>query len=167
MQFQNCSAGNGGAIKWTDVEYSIVSNCSFINCLADEISGAIKWGGALNATLSNCNFENCSAENSGAISWDSGKIVVSYCSFVNNTAREGCGGAIWCIIGDELLISNCTFMNNAAADGGALYLEDYNKGMVEDSFFKNNFALNNPNIYNETELTLKKQCIFCSYGLFI
>ena len=115
--FINCNANNGGAIYFNNSAHDSVSNCSFTNCNANN-GGAIYWSTGTNDSVSNCSFTNCNASdrNGGAIYWDvSFYDSASNCSFTNCNASV-CGGAIYSDYGSDNSVSNCNFVNCSTDD---------------------------------------------------
>ena len=80
-------------------------------------------------------------ENSGGaiLALYSGKVRISNCLFVDNTAMTGespGGGAIYCFWSD-IIVRNCKFMNNQSYSGGALFLHE------SDAILENNIITKN------------------------
>ncbi|WP_407380375.1 Ig-like domain repeat protein [Methanobrevibacter sp.] len=100
-----------------------VNNCIFVNNLETAIIG-----GSETLEVRNSNFIN----NSHAIAMGSGSV--DNCTFVNNSASSGDGGAIRI---DSGSVDNCTFVNNSASNyGGAIRFDD--EGNVNNCVFVNN-----------------------------
>ena len=70
-----------------------------------------------------CIFRDCNAGFGGAIYCSSlyGRVLLRGCSFFENTAGPGLGGAVYCMLGG-LILSDCLFEGNHAENsGGAVY----------------------------------------------
>ena len=115
--------GQGGAIFWNG-DFGILENCTFDNCLAGE-GGAIYYDRNSNGTILGCNFVNCSSYNGGAISWTFNKDgSVVGCNFTDCHSDQD-GGAIYWMENTGGYISDCNFMNCVATPdesggGGAI-----------------------------------------------
>ena len=119
--FEDNHGKNGGAV-WSD-STNVVNNCNFTNNIADEAGGAVNWRyGAPNIT--NCIFDNNSAPKGGALylNKSSEDSFISNCDFINNTADVG--GAIYNNNSTDGIVSGCNFIENSAlnGDGGAIYI---------------------------------------------
>ena len=121
------SSGNhtGGAIFWLG-SYGVIDNCLFINNKAPLTSntlggGAINWGNdgrTVNGTVMNSVFIGNSAKNGGAIYWgNSAEGRVLNCTFEENDAENGTGGAIFWR-GDKSHIVDSNFTDNHAKENG-------------------------------------------------
>ena len=130
---------HGGAVSFGNNGF--VTNCTFVNNVADDWGGAIKFGE--NATLRNCKFYCCSASRGGAIYLDK-NAVVEYCDFINNSAfgQYSNGGAI-VSSGSYSIVSltDCNFMGNNAPQGSAIYF--YIISAPEPVIISNSHFLNN------------------------
>jgi hypothetical protein len=106
--------------------------------ITDGNAGNGAGGGIFNngvVIVSNCTFSNNSSNASygGGIFNQTGTLTLSNCTFVNNSAAFGGG-----ILNDGILtISNCTFANNSADDGGGIF-NDSGKLTVSNCTFSNN-----------------------------
>ena len=148
-QFKDNSAdgnrGYGGAIcYWT--ENSLITNCTFINNHCTDYGGAI-YANGLNNKISNCKF---------------------YYNYVSNELSEDSddgleiyrgGGAIYSDC-QSLNIDNCSFDENYAREawGGALRLSA--SGRVQNSTFKDNFAILAKAVYAGSDILIFKGNIF-------
>ena len=119
-----------------------VINSYFENNNANISAGAIGWAKNENGLIDHCTFINNSAynEGGGAVFWNqglNGKIINS--KFEKNYGNFN-GSAIFWSYGDNGIISNCSFTNNNAnVSGGAIILKGENI-TVEDCEFNNNTA---------------------------
>ena len=129
-------AGNGGAIVWNGGhEGDEIIACNFTNNEArgnSRLGGAIYWDAGEIVTpgglIKYCNFiSNRCNKHGGAIDWyrcEDG--LIDGCTFINNVAQTGDGGAIYCgATGSDsknLTISNTIFTNNTSPvnSGGAI-----------------------------------------------
>jgi predicted outer membrane repeat protein len=155
------STHNGGAILNRGT-FTVDGSTFRDNSATDMIYG----GGAIcnyqeaTLTVNNCTFTNNTAINGagGAIyNWDT-NCTLSDSTFTNNTALEG--GAIG--NGGTLIVNKSYFINNTVTGtqvvgglGGAIYSHSGNLD-VTDSTFKNNYAMNYGGaIYNGGTLNIK------------
>jgi len=104
-------------------------------------------GGALlvtraRATVIGCAFIDNSAPNGlgGAIYNPSSPLQLTNCTFSHNTADQfGLGGAFFGSRGAEVTMTDCTFTNNAAHDGGAIFAA-YRLTLIRCKFTGNNIS---------------------------
>ena len=153
---------DGGAIK--------CSNGHVTNCLFDsnKAKGATVYqcdGGAIycknDLTVDNSTFRNNYAGDYGGAIYADTLELKPGCIFVNNTAYDNQGGAIWVNIFREN-VKYVTFINNKAGakdDGGAIYINKENHILFTYCTFKDNYAGDEGGaIYldsTSSELTLK------------
>jgi predicted outer membrane repeat protein len=146
VTFESCqaTAAFGGAIYATSCPMTL-TNCSFINCTADDDGGAIKSQGSNSAmVLTNCSFSSCSA------GWEGGALAVSYanliltgCTFTSNSCPGPFGGgAIYMSGGSSTTgtISSCVFSGNSSTKGGALMMQ-FATAAISGCTFTNNTAV--------------------------
>ena len=137
----NTAAYCGGAI------YEIINsncpdgnaeNCIFINNSAGDSGGA-----TYGIYAKNSNFTNNHAGGSGGAMDQAGYI--NHCTFTNNTAEDGSGGAIVFGFLRDIVADTCIFTNNHAGDnGGAILLPNSNSHielLVINCTFTNNTAI--------------------------
>ena len=162
--FEGNTAPTGGAVSFDYACKAVVENCIFRNNHATTLSavsnngrGGFQTAGAIvmhavNTKLSyikNCTFEDNYAPMAGAIfaqgvedlpygQPSKGKISITDCTFTNNTAVGGNGGAVY-LYSDDANVVNCIFNQNNANNGGAIYLNG-NKINIINSLFIANFA---------------------------
>ena len=122
-EFKENSAGYGGAITSHNATL-ILENTVF------DKNSAVKIGGAINAAHSTQIINNCTFKD--------GKIELS-------SSSDRCrGGAIYAEQFDEdneMVITSTEFKNNQVYnDGGAVYIKDQAKVLIEDSKFSENSA---------------------------
>ena len=128
-----------------------MNNCNFTNNIADEAGGAVNWRrGAPNIT--DCLFEKNSAPKGGALylNKSSEDSFISNCDFINNTADVG--GAIYNNNSTDGIVSGCNFIENSAlnGDGGAIYM--YFAGTTSPYWsYKDGTAINCNFIKNSAE----------------
>ena len=116
----------------------VIENCRFDSFSAD-------FGGAIcaldtNLTLNNVSFTNCSSKYyGGAVYQMYGNLNVSSSSFANCSAIDGAG--IFADDLDSVNISNTEFYeNNASLLGGAIFSNENENMIIEDSTFDSNTA---------------------------
>ena len=99
--------------------YGIVSDCFIDNCVATT------YGGAISAGI-NCEFYNSRFTRN---------------KFAENSPTDMATGGVVNVRSDGpiKIVSNCTFIGNTAREGGALYTKD-KIGLIIDSIFINNTA---------------------------
>ena len=162
--FEGNAAPTGGAVSFDYGCRAVVENCSFRNNHASTLSsvsnngrGGFQTAGAIvmhavnskSSLIKNCTFENNYAPMAGAIyaqgvenldygQQSRGKVSISDCTFINNTAVNGNGGAVY-FYSNNANIVNCIFKQNNASNGGAIYLNG-NKINIINSSFTANFA---------------------------
>ena len=147
----NSACRSGGAIFNTNG--ITAKNSTFRNNKAEGASVLQCYGGAIYVEkldvmviVDNCTFiANHAADYGGAITGFA-SFSVSSSIFIDNSAGDNCGGAIYAkksgVIGvsDEIKIVNSIFEgNHAYDDGGAIYTTSTNVN-VKNSTFKNNYA---------------------------
>ena len=153
--------GYGGAIYNNGCDFNM-ADCNFkMNRAQYGYGGAIyNVGGTSSKSvrISGSSFNNNTSGNyigGGAIYNFDGYLDITQCSFTNNIAHYGLGGAIYnqaC-----LTILNSTFTNNIADGGygGAIDNRDYLRLKVTGSTFTNNYAMSGGAIYsNENRTTI-------------
>ena len=115
------------------------------------------------ATLQNLNINDANANGSGGAINNAGTLSVFDCALFGNVASAS-GGAIY-NFGGQLAVQRCTFFNNGATtgDGGAIFNGDGNGNtaatVVTDSYFENNGGNAGGAISNASDLTLRR-CTF-------
>ncbi|MBW8035742.1 MAG: hypothetical protein FVQ79_08975 [Planctomycetes bacterium] len=132
----NC--GKGGAIFLHDKSNASIINCEFTGNNAFW-GGAIYSGSRVAPKVSKCKFANNTAGLGGAIFAHYSQLIVSNCSFVNNSSssRYG-GGAVYSQSGKTDLY-NCTFSGNSAQSNGGVvsYAGDRNATVKNCIFWGN------------------------------
>jgi predicted outer membrane repeat protein len=158
--FTNNSAIDfGGAIAgW---ELCLESDCNvFDRNFTDDIDDYILqiedngFGGAIDLVYGQADFNNDrftynTSGGGGAISLDSGTIVVKNCLFDHNMANEEGSAIAAAGFEDEdftASVTDCTFTNNSSYDGGAIaayspYVEPFSPFNVANSTFECNTAI--------------------------
>lgn len=122
--FTSNSASAGGAIG--GYASPLISGCSFSGNVAAEEGGAIRLSGPFSSrtlTVSNCTFTDNSAGLGlgGAASLDGASVAVESCTFDSNSGGGfGIGGGLFLLALDGT-ISRCVFTGNTAYFGGGLF----------------------------------------------
>ena len=142
--FKNNEAKNGGAISSIASNSELVVNGgSFENNKSSD-----KWGGAIVAknkvSVKNATFDANVSGNGGAIfAYDADNAAIENCTFKNNSATNEKtvkhGGALFVNGGKDISIKSNTFIKNMAQDGGALFVNNV-EGTIEENTFEENFA---------------------------
>jgi len=142
--FSNNSAtdnGAGGALTLEGSPLISITGCTFEGNTALR-GGAIHNGNDFNAPgdqLDDCVFEGNTAtgvDGGGAI-WTREDMPITNCTFLNNTAPSGPGGAVRATEPATVVVTGCTFDQNQATDGGAVLLIG---GTLTDCNFTGNIA---------------------------
>lgn len=114
------SSAGGAAINATSCSAVNITGCKFENCAstataATGFGGAIYWaGGTLN--LSNTDITSCGAPKGGAISVNSGKVVMASGTISGNTASAD-GGGVYVASNGTFIMSGGTISGNTATNG--------------------------------------------------
>ena len=128
--------GQGGAIFWNG-DFGILENCTFDNCLAGE-GGAIYYDRNSNGTILGSNFTDCSSEFSGGAIYSTSNYGCSVveCNFINCSSDRG--GAILWVANNEGFVVDCNFTDCLSyIDGGAIYWEENAAGYIAGCNFMN------------------------------
>ena len=158
--------GSGGAINiHSDAETGVtVNNSTFIantSGASDErIGGGAIFAQVRNLILTDCTFENNSIPegSGGAVNADTSRLDIDGCTFRNNRARSGGGLRGSPAEGGEIVRS--TWEGNSAEQGGAVYL-DWSGDVVllAKSTFRGNSAREGGALYSRASASLVN-CIF-------
>ncbi|ADC46813.1 adhesin-like protein [Methanobrevibacter ruminantium M1] len=137
--------GNGGAVVITG-SHAKIDGSNFTFNTATRLGGAIFFHDNTNGTINNSIFTNNTAGlNGGALDFyegaRDGQVLNS--TFINNTAKDGKGGAInW--IGTNGTVDGCDFINNTAngsddesGAGGAINVDGINTYIANSTFTNN------------------------------
>ena len=168
VNFENNSAGEGGALTVWHFSKATVNNSQFNNNDSTSIKQVEGGAGAIYARdvelrVNNSSFSNNKGINGGAINSLASWLTVENSEFINNdstpgkSAGHGFGGGIYTdgtgitfndgtTAGGTVLIRNSNFEGNkAAGSGGGAFLFGYRdqKIVVEDSYFANNTVIEN------------------------
>jgi hypothetical protein len=148
--FDSDSAGEGGAVGFrgiTPADTLNVTGSSFTDNTATD-------GAAINVvqgptTISNSSFaKDTAGETGGALDAGLGTTQITGCTFTDESATEGNGGAVVDGLSSLLMISGCSFSGDAApiGTGGAIF----NTGQLEvsDSTISGSSAVSGGGIYN-------------------
>ena len=166
-----------GAIYWIGT-YGVIDHCTFINNTAPLTSNTLGGGAILlgndgkssNCTVMNSIFIGNSARNGGAIYWATsieGRVL--NCTFEDNKALNGTGGAIFWR-GDKSHIVDSNFTNNHAKEnGGAISVSSnvLNFLDIANCNFEQNSAENlNYTLYSAGDLYLDGNTIDSDYAIY-
>ena len=136
----NCSFINNHA-KFGGVVNSIGSNDIFVKNCTFDFNSASRCGGAIysygNVYLENCNFTSNNAEIDGGAVYSRKDVNIGRCIFRDNYARN-CGGAVEA---DNIALKRVPsyFINNSAKEGhgGAIYTNRFSTDVILVSFINN------------------------------
>ena len=136
----NCSFINNHA-KFGGVVNSIGSNDLFVKNCTFDFNSASRCGGAIysygNVYLENCNFTSNNAEIDGGAVYSRKDVNIGRCIFRDNYARN-CGGAVEA---DNIALKRVPsyFINNSAKEGhgGAIYTNRFSTDVILVSFINN------------------------------
>ena len=153
----NQAINNGGAIQIHSNEIRVIDSQFFNNSALKGDGGAMWISGNLYVTSSSFSFNR--ATSGGALSLNQGPIYAIVCNsqFIQNIAtkkrggamviksnnfqsQDGKGGAINVISLASLIVNHTNFTTNAAHYGGALNIENTQRVVVWDCYFKSNTA---------------------------
>ena len=151
ITFANGHSEDGGAVIFNNyVSKSKITNCNFIDNIADNMGGAVYFASySMDVVLDNLKFINNMASYGGAVMFDGAVVnaTINRSVFRNNVVSEpGFGGAIGaCNLFVDSIISNSNFTSNSAQyDGGAVYLGSEVSGCA----FNNNRFVDNSARYS-------------------
>lgn len=154
LKLQNGYSTYGGAV-------SVSGTLNAENCLFESNIASTYYGSAVAAngsfTARNCCFKNNSFAGTSyggavAAAGNANAHVELYnCNFSGNKSNGNTAGVIFNNGSGTAtggVIQNCTFTNNSSAGSGAVYADDYTKGIhVTDSTFTGNSGINGGAIY--------------------
>jgi len=138
--FTNCLSDNdGGAVTMVDCNNSLISNCSFINCTSLRFGGAVRLLRCNISMIENCKFiENSATRSGGAIlMYNVSDSSIINCKFDSNHAEGSDSDRIVDIPVDE---NGGYEQFNVGSWGGAIFLEEMGKSLIESCSFNNNHA---------------------------
>ena len=123
--FRDNSATSGAAIILKKGSTAMVKHCDFTENSSTTAGGAISVGGTL--SLEECDFTKNSVTKGvgggGIEVGNDAKLTAWNCTFKDNVAEEGSGGAIYTSQNLAMTLDGCSFTgNNCNSQGGALYL---------------------------------------------
>ena len=129
----NASLGVGGGAIWSLKSFKIENSIFINNSAPNGYGGAISTRDSIGMVF-NCTFINNSAKKGDAIYVEDYEIIVSSCSFINNTGNITI--YFYCTEDRDLIFNNNTFLNN---DNNYTFLLS-NKGIlnVDYNWFGNN-----------------------------
>ncbi|WP_342764113.1 right-handed parallel beta-helix repeat-containing protein, partial [uncultured Methanobrevibacter sp.] len=138
-KFESNSAKYGGAIFLIGSNF-VISHSIFKSNTGVDYCGAIV-SNSPSSTLINVIFQSNSAKKDGAIGLgSSGHFDFFDCTFDQNKATNGLGGAITANTDVTVNVVRCIFKSNTAtSDAGALYIASKN-GVILNSTFNSNTA---------------------------
>ncbi|MBE7508495.1 MAG: VCBS repeat-containing protein [Planctomycetia bacterium] len=113
----------GGGLSMSNSTLTVRA-CTFLENHAVHRGGAAR-GSDGTVLFDQCNFVNNFAEAAGAVYDDGSTSTFTECSFQQNTAMGGSGGALQCTIESTTTLEDCQFLGNASGpgDGGAVNSE--------------------------------------------
>ena len=119
--FINNTAKQGGAISSEQeaCHDTLITGCTFINNQAANGNGGAVVFYASNSNITYCNFINNSAKEGGAVQFKASNGYMGFCNYTNNTATVD-GGAL-CANAAGSTVENCSFEGNSAPDGPDFY----------------------------------------------
>ena len=97
------------------------------------------YGSTGDVSITYCTFLNNSATYGGGgavmLFGSTGNVSITYCTFLNNSATDGSGGAVM-LFGStgNVSITYCTFLNNSATDDGGAVILDGSTGDVSITY---------------------------------
>lgn len=126
-------AGNADRIDQADREggglFMLSSTLTVRACTFSD-NHAVHRGGAARGSdgvvlFDQCSFANNLAEAAGAIYDDGSESTFTKCTFQQNAAPGGSGGALHCTVESTTILEDCTFLENTSGtgDGGAVFSE--------------------------------------------
>jgi len=157
----NDATTKGGAIHLNNGDLTI-ANCTFLNNTAANNGGAIAGIGSGNLTISGSLFNGNMGNRGGgiAITNNSRELVMSFSTFVNNTATSIDGGALY--LGGtnaNSSITNTTVFNNSVINatlnqskGGGIRLEGARPFTINNSLIYGNFVDDNNGATNTSDM---------------
>ncbi|WP_067090157.1 transglutaminase-like domain-containing protein [Methanobrevibacter curvatus] len=152
----NFTLNDGGAISIASGTGTKIINCKFINNSAN-IGGAIRISDC-EVTISNSIFNQNNANSiGGAIFIFNGTATILNSNFTSNKANNGGAIGIYNRTTNDnkiIILKNLIFDSNIATNtGGAIYTQIPIK-YLNDSTFKNNYAINGGGIYSLNDLQI-------------
>lgn len=118
------SASEGGAIALFNSN-SIIRDCYFYSSYSEYTGGTMLISGG-SSRIEFCSFDFGTSDNHGGAMYllNNATPVVYGCSFFNNYATDGYGGAVYATSGSPVFVS-CSFHDNTSTlGGGAIYSSD-------------------------------------------
>jgi hypothetical protein len=146
--FSHCTfnGNTGQSVVGTSGSPASFDNCVFTNNTSNPDGGSGAIGGYGNMTLTSCTFrgnKGGGGSEAGAIRWLSGTLLISQCSFINNSSPGAGAISLDSVYGpSQITISQSIFANNSAKRGAILESET-EKGInliVTDCLFTGNSA---------------------------
>lgn len=182
LTFKNCFSENrGGAILVNSNSNLTIRNCIFeSNSVFNSNGGALCSHSGTNIEIYNSRFTNNTSIRESDLEWEKFKrgmgsaICIGIDSnlklydtiFNNNNAYLS---TILVISYDDVIyklstlhVNNCSFENNTSKRSGVIYLDEYGKGEILNSIFKNNAIIETSGtlILDASIYALVKNCIF-------
>jgi hypothetical protein len=117
--FSGNSASEGGGM-YNDESSPMVTDCTFSGNTTG-VGGGMCNDNVSNPTVTNCTFINNLANSHGGGMWnrDGSQPTVTLCIFDGNSAAQ-LGGGMCSAFSSHATVINCAFMGNTAASGGAI-----------------------------------------------
>jgi parallel beta-helix repeat protein/predicted outer membrane repeat protein len=158
--FVRNQARTGGGMYNERYSFPKVTNCRFIrNSIIDlNHAGGAVFNGYSSITLSYCIFIENSARDGGGVCNSTESVCrLTNCTFIGNSATED-GGGLCDAYGDRTpVINSCLFMQNSANRGGALYCSHSSPTITNCTFAFNSAFLYGGGMYGGGIIT---NCIF-------
>ncbi len=151
----NLSSGHSGGLTVSGIDVTL-TDCTFTGNEAGSSGGALLTGGIVE--IRGCSFSGNSARSSGGMS-NSGTATLEGCSFVDNHATDGSGGAMNSGYSGVITARSCEFANNSATSlGGAVYLNT--PAELDDCTFVSNAAQTGGGLYSPADGLSIVRCRF-------
>ncbi len=169
---QDSTVGHCGLVFTNNLEPSILEYCSFSHGHADSGSSHELMGGAIfidlsEVHISKCSFRNNRASQGGALTSKQAILFIDNTTFEENLSQM-LGGAL-CL--SEMVmcsISQSSFSSDSGCDrGGALYIFDSERVIVEECIFHDNFSRYGGAVFSSDNDTLIfSKCTFIENRAF-
>jgi len=169
---QDSTVGHCGLVFTNNLEPSILEYCTFSHGHADSGSSHELMGGAIfidlsEVHISRCSFRNNRASQGGALTSKQAILFIDNTTFEENLSQM-LGGAL-CL--SEMVmcsISQSSFSSDSGCDrGGALYIFDSERVIVEECIFHDNFSRYGGAVFSSDNDTLIfSKCTFIENRAF-
>ncbi len=137
--FSHNSALAGGGLTNVDSLAPRLTDCAFV-------SNSAHWGGGMHSDESSpilvgCVFRNNIAEDAaGGISCSYGRVTMTNCTLIGNSATSG--GGVYLGWASDSTLTNCTFIGNSATAGSGVYSYSSSTPTIANCTFAANMASN-------------------------